>query len=186
VKLQREIIAGNRKIVILLEGRDGAGKDGTIKSIVQHYNRAGVERVIGFCTKQEYEELLATVPTFEHMIERSGIAFLKYYLDISKDGQKRRLKDRRRDPLKQWRISPIDKVAVKRWKDDSHARNVMFARTSTPLTPWHVVRADDMRRISTSSGICSPSSTTTARTSGSPYQIPRSSSPMTSSISRAE
>jgi polyphosphate kinase len=187
VKLQREIIAGNRRIVVVLEGRDAAGKDGTIKSIVQHlspretrtvalgapserdrgswyfqryvphlpaaremvifnrswYNRAGVERVMGFCTRQEYEEFLEAVPTFEHMLERSGIAFLKYYLDISKDEQKRRLKDRRRDPLKQWKISPIDEVAVKHWKEYSHARNVMFTRTSTPLTPWYVVRADD-------------------------------------------
>jgi polyphosphate kinase len=187
VKLQREIIAGNRKIVIVVEGRDAAGKDGTIKSIIEHlspretrtvalgvpserdrgswyfqryvrqlpaaremvifnrswYNRAGVERVMGFCTKQEYEEFLETVPTFEHMIERSGITFFKYYLDISKDEQKRRMNDRRGDPLKQWKISPIDAVAVKHWKAYSHARNVMFARTSTPVTPWHVVRADD-------------------------------------------
>jgi polyphosphate kinase 2 len=187
VKLQREIINGNRKIVIVLEGRDAAGKDGTIKSIVQHlspretrvvalsaptehdrsswyfqryvrylpaaremvifnrswYNRAGVERVMGFCTKAEYEEFLATVTAFEHMLERSGIAFFKYYLDISKDEQKKRLKERRHDPLKQWKISPIDEVATKHWKDYSQARNAMFARTSTPLTPWHVVRADD-------------------------------------------
>jgi polyphosphate kinase 2 len=187
VKLQRAIIAGDRKIVIVLEGRDTAGKDGTIKAIVQHlspretrvvalgtpterdrsswyfqryvghlpaaremvifnrswYNRAGVERVMGFCTKAEYEEFMATVPTFEHMLEGSGIAFFKYYLDISKSEQKKRMKDRHHDPLKQWKISPIDEVAVKHWKDYSQARNAMFARTSTPLTPWHVVRADD-------------------------------------------
>lgn len=187
VKLQREIISGSRKIVIVLEGRDAAGKDGTIKAMIEHlspretrtvalgmpserdrsswyfqryarhlpaaremvifnrswYNRAGVERVMGFCTKHECEEFLATVPTFEQMLERSGIAFFKYYLDISKDEQKQRLKERRRDPLKQWKISPIDEVAVKHWKAYSQARNVMFARTSTPLIPWHVVRADD-------------------------------------------
>src|SRR5260221_14435197 len=187
VKLQREIIDSNRKILVIFEGRDAAGKDGTIKSITAHlspretrvvalgkpterdrsswyfqryvrylpaaqemvlfnrswYNRAGVERVMGFCTKQEYEEFLTTVPVFERMIERSGIAFFKYYLDISKEEQKKRLKERRLDPLKQWKISPIDKVAVKHWKDYSEARNVMFARTSRPLTPWQVVRADD-------------------------------------------
>jgi polyphosphate kinase 2 len=187
VKLQREIIEGDRKIVIVLEGRDAAGKDGTIKSLVEHlspretrivalgaptdhdrgtwyfqryvshlpaaremvifnrswYNRAGVERVMGFCTKAECEEFLATVTSFEHMLERSGIALFKYYLDITKDEQKKRLKERRHDPLKQWKISPIDEVAVKHWKDYSQARNVMFARTSTPLSPWHVVRADD-------------------------------------------
>ena len=187
VKLQREIIAGNRKIAIVIEGRDAAGKDGTIKSIIEHlspretrtvalgvpserdrsswyfqryvrhlpaaremvifnrswYNRAGVERVMGFCTKHEYEEFLATVPIFEQMLERSGIALLKYYLDIGKDEQKKRLKERRRDPLKQWKISPIDEVAVKHWKAYSKARDVMLARTSTTLTPWHIVRADD-------------------------------------------
>jgi polyphosphate kinase 2 len=187
VKLQRAIIEGDRKIVIVLEGRDTAGKDGTIKAIVQHlspretrvvalpapterdrsswyfqryvrhlpaaremvifnrswYNRAGVERVMGFCTKQECEEFLATVPTFEEMLERSGITLLKYYLDIGKAEQKTRLKERRHDPLKQWKISPIDEVAVKHWKDYSAARNAMFARTSTPLTPWYVVRAGD-------------------------------------------
>jgi polyphosphate kinase len=187
VKLQRAIIEGDRKIVILLEGRDAAGKDGTIKAIVQHlspretrvvalptpterdrsswyfqryvrhlpaaremvifnrswYNRAGVERVMGFCSKPETEEFLATVPNFEQMLEHSGIALFKYYLDITKAEQKERIKDRRRDPLKQWKISPIDEVAVKHWKDYSAARNAMFARTSTPLTPWYVVRADD-------------------------------------------
>ena len=187
VKLQREIIGGGRKILVIIEGRDAAGKDGTIKAITQHlspretrvvalgkpserdvgswyfrrfvahlpaaqemvifnrswYNRAGVERVMGFCTKHECEEFLETVPVFEKMLERSGIRLLKYYLDIGKDEQKKRLKARRDDPLKQWKISPIDDVAVKHWKDYSQARNVMFARTHDALAPWHVVRADD-------------------------------------------
>jgi polyphosphate kinase 2 len=187
VKLQREIIDSNRKILVVFEGRDAAGKDGTIKSITAHlspretrvvalskpterdrsswyfqryahylpaaqemvifnrswYNRAGVERVMGFCTKQEYEEFLETVPTFERLLERSGIQLFKYYLDISKNEQKKRLKDRRTDPLKQWKISPIDEAAVKHWKDYSRARNAMFARSNDPLAPWHVVRADD-------------------------------------------
>jgi polyphosphate kinase 2 len=187
VKLQREIIAGDRKIIVIFEGRDAAGKDGTIKSITAHlspretrvvalskpterdrsswyfqryvrylpaaqemvvfnrswYNRAGVERVMGFCTKQEYEEFLETVPSFERMLERSGIQLFKYYLDISRDEQKKRLKERRKDPLKQWKISPIDEVAIKHWKAYSRARDVMFARSDDPLSPWHVVRADD-------------------------------------------
>jgi polyphosphate kinase 2 len=187
VKLQREIIDSNRKILVVLEGRDAAGKDGTIKSITAHlspretrvvalskptehdrsswyfqryvhylpaaqemvifnrswYNRAGVERVMGFCTKEEYEEFLETVPTFERLLERSGIQLFKYYLDISKGEQKKRLKERRTDPLKQWKISPIDEAAVKHWKDYSRARNAMFARSHDPLAPWHVVRAND-------------------------------------------
>jgi polyphosphate kinase 2 (PPK2 family) len=98
---------------------------------------------MGFCSKQETEEFLATVPNFEQMLERSGIALFKYYLDITKAEQKERIKDRRRDPLKQWKISPIDEVAVKHWQDYSAARNAMLARTSTPLNPWYVVRADD-------------------------------------------
>jgi polyphosphate kinase 2 len=187
VKLQRQIISGNHKFLVILEGRDGAGKDGVIKHLTEHlsprdtrivalgkptehdrngwyfqryvrhlpvaeemvvfnrswYNRAGVERVMGFCTKGEYEEFLEAVPTFERLLQQSGIRIFKYYLDISKDEQKKRLKERRKDPLKQWKISPIDEVAIEHWKDYSRARNVMFARTHTALTPWHVVRADD-------------------------------------------
>jgi polyphosphate kinase 2 len=187
VKLQRSIISGHRKILVLIEGRDAAGKDGAIKHMTEHlspretrivalgkpserdlsawyfqryvrhlpvaqemvifnrswYNRAGVEHVMGFCTKHEYEEFMETVPVFERMLERSGIQLFKYYLDISREEQKKRLEDRRRDPLKQWKISPIDEVAVKRWKPYSQARNAMFARTHDPLAPWIVVRADD-------------------------------------------
>jgi polyphosphate kinase len=187
VKLQRAIINDHRKIVIILEGRDAAGKDGTVKSIIQHlspretravalgkpterdttawyfqrwvrhlpaggemvifnrswYNRAGVERVMGFSSEAECEVFLETVPVFERMLERSGITLLKYYLDITKAEQKKRLKDRRKDPLKQWKLSPIDEVAIANWKAYSRARNAMFARTHAVLTPWYIVRADD-------------------------------------------
>lgn len=187
VKLQREIIRSNAKIAVLFEGRDGAGKDGTIKHIAEHlspretrmvalgkpsdhdrsswyfqryaahlpaaqemmlfnrswYNRAGVERVMGFCTKDEYEEFMETVPVFEQMLERSGIRLFKYYLDISKAEQKKRLKARRTDPLKQWKISPIDEAALDHWKEYSLARDEMFARTHSPFAPWCIVRADD-------------------------------------------
>ena len=98
-----------------------------------------------FCTEEEYEEFMQTVLDFEHMLVKSGIKLFKYYLDISRDEQKRRLKDRRRDPLKQWKVSPVDAQALKLWDDYSIARNEMFARTHTPLTPWTVVRADDKR-----------------------------------------
>ena len=96
------------------------------------YNRAGVERVMGFCTKDEHEEFMQSVPKFEEMLVDSGIKLLKYYLDIGKNEQTRRLAERKRDPLKQWKSSPIDAVAVKHWKAYSEA-------------PWHIVRADDNR-----------------------------------------
>ena len=96
-----------------------------------------------FCTKREYERFMEDVVPFEHMLIGSGIQVLKYYLDISKKEQKRRLKDRRHDPLKQWKTSPIDEVALEHWDDYTEARDQMLARTSSPLSPWIVVRADD-------------------------------------------
>jgi len=187
VKVQSHVIKHSHKVLVIFEGRDAAGKDGTIKRIVEHlspretrivalgkpsdrestswyfqryvrhlptaqemilfnrswYNRAGVERVMGFCTERESESFLEEVIPFEHMLINSGIQILKYYLDISKREQKRRLRDRRRDPLKQWKTSPIDKVAVKYWDAYTEARDQMLARTSSPLSPWIVVRADD-------------------------------------------
>jgi len=189
VKLQRHFIECNDKILIILEGRDASGKDGTIKRIVQHlspretrvvalgkpsdrdrtswyfqryvpylpaaqelvlfnrswYNRAGVERVMGFCTEDEHEEFMGSVSNFENMLVRSGVKFLKYYLDISKAEQKRRLKDRKADPLKQWKISPIDDHAIRNWKAYSVARNEMLARSHNPVAPWTLVRANDKR-----------------------------------------
>lgn len=189
VKLQRHFIQCNDRILIIFEGRDASGKDGTIKRIVQNlspretrvvalgkpsdrdrtswyfqryvpylpaaqefvlfnrswYNRAGVEPVMGFCTEAEHEEFLGTVSSFENMLVRSGINLLKYYLDVSKDEQKRRLADRKTDPLKQWKISVIDQQAVKQWKAYSRARNEMLTRTHNSLTPWTVVCADDKR-----------------------------------------
>ena len=189
VKLQRHFIKCNDKILIILEGRDASGKDGTIKRIVQHlspretrvvalgkpsdrdrtswyfqryvahlpaaqelvlfnrswYNRAGVERVMGFCTEAEHEEFMSSVSDFENMLVRSGVKLLKYYLDISKAEQKRRLRDRKTDPLKQWKVSPIDDQAVRYWKAYSLARNEMLARTHNPIAPWTLVRANDKR-----------------------------------------
>lgn len=107
------------------------------------YNRAGVERVMGFCSDGEYHDFIETVPDFEQMLVRSGIKLLKYYLDISRDEQKKRLKDRQQNPLKQWKVSPIDKAAQKHWDDYSLARNTMLARTHHLLAPWTIVRADD-------------------------------------------
>jgi polyphosphate kinase 2 len=187
VKVQRHVIKHQHKVLVIFEGRDAAGKDGTIKRFMEHlspretrvvalakpsdrdnaswyfqryvphlpveqelvlfnrswYNRAGVERVMGFCSNKQYESFLEEVVPFEHMLIRSGIQIVKYYLDIGKKEQKKRLRDRRRDPLKQWKTSPIDKVALKKWDAYTQARDVMLARTSTPLSPWIVVRAED-------------------------------------------
>ncbi len=187
VKLQSHIIRNNDKILIIFEGRDAGGKDGTIKRIIQHlspreirvvalgkpsdsdagawyfqrytahlptqqemvlfnrswYNRAGVERVMGFCSDAEYHEFIETVANYEQLLVRSGIKLLKFYLDISKGEQKQRLKDRQKDPLKQWKVSPIDKAAQKLWHEYSEARNIMFARTHHLSAPWTIVRADD-------------------------------------------
>ena len=189
VKLQRHFIGGGERILVLIEGRDGAGKDGTIKRIVEHlspretrvmalgkpsdreqgqwyfqryvphlpsrgefvlfnrswYNRAGVEPVMGFCTAQEYEDFMNTVPTFEAMLVSSGITLFKYYLDISREEQMRRLQDRARNPLKQWKVSPIDKVASRKWKAYSRARDAMLLRSHHLLAPWTVVQSDDKR-----------------------------------------
>ncbi|MBN8905341.1 MAG: polyphosphate kinase 2, partial [Rhodospirillales bacterium] len=100
------------------------------------YNRAGVEHVMGFCTDSEYESFLQDVIPFEHMLIASGMQILKYYLDISKKEQKKRLRNRQDNPLKQWKVSPIDAVAVKQCDSCTEARNRMFARTSSPLSPW--------------------------------------------------
>ena len=187
VKLQSHVIRKGLKVLVLFEGRDGAGKDGVIKRITQHlspretrivalskpsdreesswffqrfvphlpvggeivlfnrswYNRAGVERVMGFCTPDEYELFMEDAPRFEELLVRSDTIVRKYYLDISKGEQKRRLAERRRDPLTQWKISPIDRVAMKHWDAYSKARDRMFARTHTTFAPWTVVRTDD-------------------------------------------
>jgi len=189
VKVQCHIIKHGHRVLVIFEGRDASGKDGTIKRIVQHlspretrvvalgkpsdkdraswyfqryvpylpaaqelvlfnrswYNRASVERVMGFCSDSEYESFLEEVLTLEHMLIGAGIQIMKYYLDISKKEQKKRLRDRRNNPLTQWKTSPIDEVAVKKWDAYTEARDMMFARTSSPLAPWIVVHADDKR-----------------------------------------
>lgn len=185
--LQRRIIKDGRKLLVIIEGRDAGGKDGTIKRIVEHmsprdtrvvalgppsdrdrrswyfqrwtsylpasgeivlfnrswYNRAGVERVMGFCTDTEYEEFMTTVPMFEQLLAHCGITLVKFYLDISKAEQENRLAARRDNPLKQWKNSKIDAQATKRWKAYSSARDEMLARTHSVAAPWTVIRADN-------------------------------------------
>lgn len=189
VRAQRELINTGARVVVIVEGRDGAGKDGLIKRLVEHmapretrvvalgkpssrdesswyfqrwvehlpaagefvvfnrswYNRAGVEKVMGFCTNAQYQEFLDAAPTFEQMLTRSGIHLLKYFLDITKDEQAVRLEVRRNDPLKQWKNSPIDAKAIELWDAYSEARNIMLQRTTHAVAPWHVVRADNKK-----------------------------------------
>ncbi|MBI1239500.1 MAG: polyphosphate kinase 2 [Alphaproteobacteria bacterium] len=189
VRLQRHVIESGERVLIVVEGRDGAGKDGTIKRIIEHlspretrvvalakpsdreqsqwyfqrfiahlpaasevvifnrswYNRAGVEPVMGFCSPGEVEDFFRSVIAFEAMLVRSGIRLLKYYLDIDKEEQKKRLAERRRDPLKQWKLSPIDAVAIKKWPAYSQARDAMFRRSHHALAPWRIVQADDKK-----------------------------------------
>ena len=111
------------------------------------YNRAGVEPVMGFCTAAEHEEFMGSVLDFENMLVRSGVKLFKYYLDISKDEQKRRLEDRKTDPLKRWKTSPIDDQAIKYWKAYSIARNEMLARTHNQMAPWTLVLANNKRLV---------------------------------------
>ena len=107
------------------------------------YNRAGVEYVMKFCTRAEREAFLEAAPRFERMLVHSGISVLKYYLDISRKEQARRLRERRRDPLKQWKISPVDEAAQRHWHDYSRARDTMLLRTHHADAPWILIRADD-------------------------------------------
>jgi polyphosphate kinase 2 len=111
------------------------------------YNRAGVERVMGFCTDTDYERFMEQVPYYENLLIGSGIHFIKYYLDISKKEQKARMKERRENPLKQWKISPIDEVAVKHWDDYSKARDAMLTGTHSEWAPWTVVDANKKRLL---------------------------------------
>lgn len=190
VKLQKSVIANGDQILIILEGRDTAGKDGTIKVITEHlspretrvvalgkpsdveneqwyfqryigqlpkkgeivlfnrswYNRAGVEMVMQFCTKAQYATFMAAVNPLESILIESGVTVLKYYLDISKAEQKLRIESRKGDPLKQWKISPIDQQAQKKWAAYTTYRNSMLLKTSTVKAPWTIVRANNKKQ----------------------------------------
>lgn len=189
VKLQKEIISNGLKVLVIVEGRDAAGKDGTIKRMVKHlspretkvvalgkpsnrqeiewyfqryvlhlpvsgelvifnrswYNRAGVETVMNFCTDDEYTLFFPQVELFEEMLTSSGFIILKYYLDISKGEQEKRLNDRKENPLKHWKISPIDDVALEHFSDYSKARDKMLLSTSFKRSKWFVINADNKK-----------------------------------------
>jgi len=190
VKLQDWVVKSGQKIVILFEGRDAAGKGGTIKRITQRlnprvcrvaalpapnareqtqwyfqryvahlpgageivlfdrswYNRAGVERVMGFCTDEQYEEFFRSVPEFEKMLGRSGIKLIKYWFSVSDEEQQLRFLGRIHDPLKQWKLSPMDMESRKRWEEYTRAKEVMIERTHIPEAPWWVVNSVDKKK----------------------------------------
>jgi len=110
------------------------------------YNRAGVERVMGFCSEQEVERFLTLTPAFEKIAVESGIVLLKYWLEVSMEEQTRRIEDRLHDPRKVWKLSPMDLKSYARWYDYARARDAMFQATDTAWAPWHVVQADHKRR----------------------------------------
>jgi len=190
LKLQGWVKETNQRIVILFEGRDAAGKGGTIKRFMEHlnprgahvialekpnareynqwyfqryiqhlpskgeiilfdrswYNRAGVERVMNFCTDQEYLEFLRQTPDFERMLVNSGITLTKYWFSVSRAEQFRRFKSRQKDPLKQWKLSPVDMESLAKWDDYSKAKDAMMFNTDTKDAPWTIIRSDDKKR----------------------------------------
>jgi polyphosphate kinase len=190
VHLQNWVVHKGLKVCVVFEGRDGAGKGGTIKAITERvsprvfrvvalpaptereksqmyvqrylphlpaagevvifdrswYNRAGVERVMGFCTDKQVERFLQIVPHVEKMMIESGIILIKYWLEVSEEEQTRRLESRIGDGRKTWKLSPMDLKSYSRWYDYSRARDEMFAATDTDASPWHVARTDDKRR----------------------------------------
>jgi polyphosphate kinase 2 len=190
VKMQYWIKHAGTRLILLFEGRDAAGKGGTIKRIteplnprgctvvalgtpsdqqrtqwyfqryVQHfpaageivlfdrswYNRAGVEKVMGFCTEAQVQEFYQSCPEFERMLVRSGITLLKYWFSVSDEEQEARFRSRLKDPARRWKLSPMDLESRDRWVDFSRAKDAMFAHTNIPEAPWFSVESDDKRR----------------------------------------
>jgi len=186
VKLQEWVRETGARVVVVFEGRDAAGKGGTIKRITEHlnprltrivalpapsdreqgqwyyqryiahlpakgeivlfdrswYNRAGVEKVMGFCTPAEHTLFLRQTPIFEQMLIEDGVLLRKYWFSVSDDEQLRRFRSRHNDPLRQWKLSPMDLESVYRWEDYSRAKDQMMVHTDTPLSPWYIVESD--------------------------------------------
>jgi polyphosphate kinase 2 len=190
LKVQKWALETGEKFVILFEGRDAAGKGGTIKRFNEHlnprfarvvalnkptdeergqwyfqryidhmptrgemvfydrswYNRAGVERVMGFCTPTEYLEFMRQTPELERMLVRSGIRLYKYWFSVTRSEQRRRFKSRETDPLKRWKLSPIDLASLSKWDDYTEAKEAMFFYTDTADAPWTIVKSNDKKR----------------------------------------
>jgi polyphosphate kinase 2 len=189
-RLQEWVKYKGLRAIVIFEGRDGAGKGGTIKAITERvsprvfrtvalpapsdreksqmyfqrymahfpaagevvifdrswYNRAGVEYVMGFCSKEQHERFLRLCPVAENWIASSGITLIKFWLEVSNEEQARRFKARIEDPLRQWKLSPIDLPSRSRWYDYSKARDLMLEATDTETSPWYIVRSDDKKR----------------------------------------
>lgn len=190
LKLQAWVKETGQKVVILFEGRDAAGKGGTIKRMMEHlnprgahvvalekpsevergqwyfqryvqnlptsgeialfdrswYNRAGVERVMGFCTPDEYNEFMRQTPEFERTLARSGIYLIKFWFSVSREEQHRRFEERRLHPLKQWKLSPIDLASLDKWDEYTKSKEAMFFYTDTADSPWTVIKSDCKKR----------------------------------------
>jgi polyphosphate kinase len=190
LKLQAWVKESGQRVVILFEGRDAAGKGGTIKRFMEHlnprgarvvalekpsevergqwffqryiehlptrgeivlfdrswYNRAGVERVMGFCTDTEYEEFMRQCPEFERHLVRSGVHLFKFWFSVSRSEQHRRFKQRQADPLKQWKLSPVDTASIDKWAAYTSAKEAMFAHTDTAEAPWTIIKSDCKKR----------------------------------------
>jgi len=190
VTMQEWVRESKARIVVIFEGRDAAGKGGTITRITQYlnprvarvvalpmpterqrtqwyfqryvehlpaageivlmdrswYNRAGVEHVMGFCTPDEFRRFMAQCPVFERLLIDDGILLRKYWFSVSDQEQERRFKSRRDDPMRRWKLSPMDLESIRRWEDYSRAKDEMFVHTDTSDSPWYVVEAEDKRR----------------------------------------
>lgn len=190
LKLQKWVKDSGKKIVIIFEGRDAAGKGGTIKRFMEHlnprgakvvalekpteqeagqwyfqryvqhlptkgeivlfdrswYNRAGVERVMGFCTEEQYNDFMRQVPEFEKHLISSGIHLIKFWFSVSREEQRRRFAEREAHPLKQWKLSPIDKASLDKWDDYTLAKETMFFNTDSAESPWIVIKSTDKKR----------------------------------------
>lgn len=190
VKLQEWVRVEGARVVVIFEGRDAAGKGGTIKRVTEYlnprvariaalpaptsreqsqwyfqryvshlpaageivlfdrswYNRAGVERVMGFCTQDEYMRFLHQCPIFERLLVEDGILLRKYWFSVSDEEQQKRFEDRLEDPMRRWKLSPMDVASITHWEDYSQAKDQMFLYTDIPEAPWNVVESDDKRR----------------------------------------
>jgi polyphosphate kinase 2 len=190
LKLQAWAKETGQRVVILFEGRDAAGKGGTIKRMMEHlnprgarvvalekpsevergqwyfqryvqhlptageivlfdrswYNRAGVEKVMGFCSEEEYQEFMRQTPQFERQLVRSGVHLIKFWFSVSREEQRRRFTERKAHPLKQWKLSPIDLASLDKWEDYTKAKEAMFFETDTADSPWTVIKSDCKKR----------------------------------------